>query len=133
MENPGVFTLCAAQISAPQSSAYTPITDLDGISSATIVARFAYGSGGTSLIARIQTTLDGGQTWYDVARFDFAMAPVTRCATISGLQSQGVASLVSLAAEGINDGLLGNMFRVVIDSTGSYAGNTLLDIRMAAR
>lgn len=133
MENPGVFTLFAAQISAPQSSAAaTPITELDGISAATFVARFAYGSGGASLVARVQTTFDG-QTWYDVARFDFATAAATKYAVVSGIQSQVIASLASLSAEGINDGLLGNAFRAVIDSTGSYGGNSLLDIRMAAR
>lgn len=133
MENPGVFTLFAAQITAPQSSVpATTITELDGISAATFVARFAYGSGGTSLTARVQTSLDG-QTWYDVARFDFATTAATKYAVVSGIQSQAVASLASLNAEGINDGLLGNAFRVVIDSTGSYGGNSLLDIRMAAR
>src|SRR5947207_2214902 len=40
----------------------------------TIQGTFTYGSGGTSTDAYIQTSIDGGGTWADVANFHFLTA-----------------------------------------------------------
>ena len=39
-----------------------------------IQANFTYGSGGTSADAWVQTSLDGGTTWTDIANFHFTTA-----------------------------------------------------------
>jgi len=134
MNSPGAYTLFAAQITAALSAqAQTAIEDLDGIEALSLVARFVYGSGGTSLAAVVQTTVDDGTIWHDIARFDFTTASAIKYANLSGLSYKAVGALSALGSEGQNDGLLGPKFRAVITSVGVYAGGTLLDLRMVAR
>ena len=40
----------------------------------TLQANSVYGSGGTSVDAYVQTTLDGGATWFDIAELRFTTA-----------------------------------------------------------
>ncbi len=134
MNSPGSYTLFAGAITAALSAqAQTAIEDLEGIEALSLVARFVYGSSGTSLAAVVQTTVDGGTVWHDIARFDFTTASAIKYANLSGLTYKAAAALSSLGSEGQNDGLLGPMVRAVITSVGVYAGNTLLDLRMVAR
>ena len=130
----GSFVLYAGTITAPLSAQQqTAIEDLDGVLSATIVARFLYGSGGTTAVALVQTSLDGGTIYHDVARFDFTTANATKYINLSGLTYKAAGALAALGSEGQNDGVLGPMFRAVITTTGTYAGGTLLDVRLVAR
>jgi len=129
----GVYTLVATGITTPlTAAAQTPITALDGATSATLTAVFGYGSGGTSADVLVQTTLDGGTTWLDVAHFSFTTASATKYANLSGLTPKGITSYAALAGEGVNDGLLGNQLRAVITSVGIYA-NTTLSVRVSLR
>lgn len=134
MNNPGTYVLFAGAITAAMTSeAQTEIVDLDGMLSASIVARLAYGSGGTSIAAIVETSMDGGTAWYHVARFDFTTSTATKYANLSGLTAKAAASYAALASEGVNDGLIGPIFRANLTTVGTYAGNTVLDIRMACR
>jgi hypothetical protein len=134
MNNSGAFLLFAGQITAALSAQQqTPIEDLEGMLSASIVARFAYGSGGTTAVALIETSLDGGTIWHSIARFDFTTASAVKYVNLSGLTYKAAGALAALGSEGQNDGVLGPMVRAVITSTGVYAGGTLLDVRMVAR
>jgi len=135
MNSPGAYTLAAATITnALSAQAQTAIEDLDGMLSMTVVARFVYGSSGTTAVALIQTSLDGGTIWHDIARFDFTTASAVKYANLSGLTYKAAASsLAALSGEGQNDGVLGPMVRAVLTTTGTYAGGTLLDVRMVAR
>lgn len=131
--NPGVYTLAAVQITtAITSSAQTAITDLDGATGVSIECSFAYGSGGTTASATIQTSLDGGTTWRDVARCDFTTATRVAYGNLSGLTAKNVATFSALASEGVNDGLLGDRLRAVITTTGTYV-NTTLAVRASVR
>jgi hypothetical protein len=47
--------------------------------------RLAWGSGGTSIKAYIQTSLDQGATWIDVACVAFTAASATKALNLSGL------------------------------------------------
>lgn len=134
MNSPGSYTLFAGGITgALTAQAQTAIEDLEGVLAATIVAKMTYGSSGTTIVALVQTSIDAGATWYDVARFDFTTSSATKYVNLSGLTPKGATALVALGSEGVADGLLGPMFRAVITSTGTYAGGTLLDLRMVAR
>ena len=133
MLNPNVYTLCAKQLTAAVSAeAQSPIVNLDGMQAVTLEARLIYGSGGTSVIARVQTSFDEGQTWRDVARFDFATTSLVKWANISGLSPKGVSTLTALGAEGVTDGLLGDRLRVEVTSVGAYV-DTVLSVKAAAR
>ncbi len=112
MLNPGDHSLCDLAItSALNGAAQTPIKNLEGMLAATIEARFAYGSGGASAKAYVQVTLDGGQTWIDVACFAFATASATRVINLSGLTPKLTPLTPSdgaLADDTFIDGVLGS-------------------------
>lgn len=145
MNAPGLYNLGVAAIAAAQTSpviltqgniqgaAAAYLHGLDGMLSATLYADFIYGSGGTSLAALVQTSFDGGETWLDVARFDFVQASRIAVANLSGLLSKAVTTYAALSAEGVNDGVLGPLWRASYTSVGIYAGNTRLSLRLGAR
>lgn len=112
------------------------IDRLDGMLAAAIAFRFAYGSGGTTCKAYLQTSFDQGTTWVDVACVAFATASLTKVINLSALtpKTTGVTpSDGSLTDDTCVDGLLGDRLRVKVTSVGTYAGNTLLSVRAAVR
>lgn len=128
-----VYSLASLAITTALSAqAQTAIEDLDGMTAVTLEAVFGYGSGGTSAAVTIQTSLDGGTTWRDIARFDFTTASATKVANLSGLLSKAVTAYAALGSEGVLDGILGDALRVVVTSVGTYA-NTTLSIRASVR
>lgn len=133
MDNPGVYTLAAMDITtALTSSAQTAIDDLDGMTAVTLDVSFAYGSGGTSCSVTVQTTFDGGTSWRDIARFDFTTSTAIKQCNLEGLLSKDVTAYAALAAEGVNDGVLGDQLRAVVTSVGTYA-TTTLSVRASVR
>lgn len=93
-------------------------------------AVFTYGSGGTTCKAWVQTSLDGGTTWFDIASFAFTTASATRMynltdAAVTAIATPGDAALADNTSV---NGFLGPLFRVKITSTGTYAGSTTLTI-----
>lgn len=136
MNNPGAYSLAVLEITtALAAQAQTAIESLEGMLAMNLVCRFTYGgSGGTSVGAVVQTSFDGGTTWFDVARFDFLTASAVKYANLSGLTYKAAATAYSaLSAEGQNDGLLGPRVRAVVTSVGTYSSGTLLDLRLSAR
>lgn len=133
MDNPGVYTLAALQISAaiPQSL-LTPIESLDGMSGVTLDANLNYGSGSGTVSVIVVTSFDGGSSLRHIARFDFTTATAIKTANLSGMLSKAVAAYQDLASEGVNDGLLGNLLAVLVTVTGTYV-NTTLSVRAAVR
>ncbi len=97
----------------------------------TISARLAYGAGGTSVIAKIQTSLNQGTTWIDVARFDFATAGAEKVVTLTRSSITSPYTVIDLAAEGSVNGILGDRLRAIVISTGTYTGSTVLALRAA--
>ncbi len=113
----------------------TPITALTGMQSLTLTLDWRYGSGGTTFKVYLQTSVDGGNTWFDIAcwaptnanakkGYNFsALTPVTTpVALTDGAMTDNTAQ----------DGLLGDRVRLKKVSTGTYAGNSLLVGRMVA-
>lgn len=126
MDNPGVYTLIAQGITTPLSAqAFTPITELDGISAANLACVMLGGSGGTTIDVLAQTSFDDGMTWLDVAHFSFTTSSETKFATLNALASKAVTVYAPLGSEGVNDGLLGNQFRGVITSVDTYANTSI--------
>lgn len=99
--------------------------------SLTIQAKFTYGSGGTTVDAYVQTTLDGGGSWIDIANFSFTTATAKKVINLSSLTpvtSQATPADGALAANTAVDGILGGKLRIKYVSTGTYAGGTTLSI-----
>jgi hypothetical protein len=133
LENPGVYTLAQLDITAVlAASAQTSILNLDGMQAVSLMAAFAGGAGGTSLTAVVQTTMDGGATWQDVARFDFTTTGQRKIANLDGMTPKGVVSYAALGADSVLDGYLGNRLRAVVTTVGVYSNTTLL-IQAAVR
>jgi len=97
----------------------------------TLQATFTYGSGGTTTDAYVQTTLDGGLTWMDIANFHFTTSSATAVINLSAATpqtSQKTPADGTLASNTAVDGVLGPRFRVKYKSSGTYAGGTALRI-----
>lgn len=130
MRNPGVVTLAALTLTtALTASAQTAITGKDGVSACGVMCEFVYGSGGTSCKVKVQTSLDGGTTWFDIAQFDFTTSSAKKYANLQTIAAKAVTAYAALSAEGVNDGLLGPRLRVEITSVGTYAGSTTVAVR----
>lgn len=113
----------------------TPITGLTGMQALTVSLDFRYGSGGTAVKVYLQTSLDGGNTWFDIACWAPANANAKKAYNFSALTP--VTTPVSLTDGAMTDntaqdGLLGDRVRLKEVSTGVYAGSTLLVGRMVA-
>lgn len=149
MLNPGIKNLAsvalAALNAATTQTVVTSVADqqgvtqayvdgLEGMLSASIEANFTAGSGGTSVKAIVETTFDQGVTWIEVARFAFTTSNATKVVNLSGLTPvTTVYAPVALSDDAVKDGLLGPRFRASILTTGTYAGNAALALRLVAR
>ncbi len=114
----------------------TPITGLAGMQALTFWLKFAYGSGGTTVKAYLQTSIDQGNTWIDIACVALAQTSKTVLLNLSGLTpktTQVTPTDGALADDTAVDGILGDRMRLKVVSVGTYAGNTLLAARMVAR
>lgn len=104
----------------------------------TVQAVFTYGSGGTSVDAYLQTSVDGGATWLDIAQFHFTTASAKALFNLSSatpVTTQFAAPTDgSMTANTAKDGLLGPLFRVKLASVGTYANTTLrIDVSSSDR
>lgn len=140
MDNAGIFTLGDVAITAAATYITDWIDGFDGISAITADLKFAYGSGGTSGKAYLQTSLrqatattDPG---IDIACMTFTTASKDVILNLTGLSA--VISPVTPTDGALPDdtaiaGVLGDRFRWKIVTVGTYAGSTLLSGRIAAR
>jgi hypothetical protein len=95
-----------------------------------VEAAFAYGSGGTTAKAWVQTRVSGG-TWRDIMAFAFTTAAAKKFSAVNGAIALAAAIAVSdgaLADDTILNGFLGSEFRVKYTTTGTYAGATSLTL-----
>jgi len=124
----GTYDLCDFQITAAGTFTSTPIVDFNELA-ALISLRFAYGSGGTSVKAYVQSSADQGSTWHDIWCLALATAAEHEFKNFSALTpktAQTIPTDGSLTDDTAIDGILGDRFRVKIVVLGTYAGSTLL-------
>jgi hypothetical protein len=92
-------------------------------------AALTYGSGGTTVDVYAQTSVDGGVTWTDVANFHFTtVAPFRLIQNVSSVTPVVASATPTDGAMTANTGLsgvFGNMWRVKVITTGTYAATTL--------
>jgi hypothetical protein len=87
-----------------------------------------YGSGGATVDAYLQTSLDGGTTWIDIINFHGTTAAATK---VYNLNSQTPVTTAVAPTDGTmtantsQDGILGPIYRVKYKSSGTYAATTL--------
>lgn len=118
-------------IAIPAAGTYTG-TATAGVGNAAyllIQAKFVRGSGGTSVTAYVQTSVDGGTTWIDVATFAFLTTSATKLHRILATNAFTAATVPTdgtLASDTILDGAIGDMLRVKYVVVGTYAASTLV-------
>lgn len=133
MLNPGEHVLedasgnIAFTITAAATQLGTPILELDGMTALTCQLKFVFGSGGLTCRAYLQTSLDQGATWIDIACQLFEVANETKIFNLSGLTPKTTAVAPTdgtLTDDTSLDGILGDRVRLKVVSTGTYAGST---------
>ena len=94
-------------------------------------AIFTYGSSGTSAKLWLQTSIDNGVTYADVASFAFTTSSATKVAAL-GQPTFGTANFApsdgALADNTIAAIPVGSLMRYKLISTGTYAGTTTLQL-----
>jgi hypothetical protein len=99
--------------------------------SATVQCNFTYGSGGTSADVWIQTSLDGGLTWTDIAECGFTTSTARKLYNLSGMTPVTTVYTPTdgtLTANTAKDGIIGTWYRAKWTTVGTYAGGTTLTI-----
>jgi hypothetical protein len=130
----GTFSLGDFSVTTAATQVGEVVDDLSGALAVTLSARLAYGSGGTSCYAVVETSLDQGVTWVQIARFDFTTSGLQKVMTVSGLTPRiAAATAGSLAADTALDGTLGDRLRATVVSTGTYSGSTVVSVRANVR
>jgi len=149
MQNPGIKNLGDAALSAinaatggaiitsasdRQGVSQSYLDRLEGMNSATVAVNFNWGSGGTSLDVYVETTLDQGTTWVQVAHAHFTTASAQKLFNLSAETDQVDAfTPAALANDKGQWGIFGDRWRARIITVGTYGGNTSLSVRMSAR
>jgi hypothetical protein len=94
----------------------------------TVQFALTWGSGGTSVDCYLQTSLDGGTSWVDIANFHGTMSSLI---SIANFNAQTVVALfsptdASIASNTVKDGIPGSHLRCKYKSSGTYASTTLI-------
>jgi hypothetical protein len=115
-------------IPAAGTTTYT----IDGAEADTIYllsqAAFDYGSGGTTVKAFIQTSVDDGTTWVDIISHAFATTDATalsKVSTAGAMTANYTPTDGTLTDNTVKDGLLGDQLRLKLIVAGTYAATTL--------
>jgi hypothetical protein len=135
MNNATLYNLADRALTTAINEAQTAIIGLDGMTAATIQARLAMGSGGTTAKVYIQTSLDQGTTWIDVACLAFTTTGATKLVNLSGLTAKTAPASPTdgaMADDTCLDGVLGDRLRAKIVTTGTYS-SAVLSVRAAVR
>lgn len=97
----------------------------------TLLCIFTYGSGGTTADAYVQTSIDGGATWTDIANFHHTTASLTRIYNLSALTAVTTVYTSldgTIANDTAKDGIIGTQIRVKYKSAGTYGGSTTIAV-----
>ena len=121
-----ITTAVTAQVTVPLQVAKGVIP-----SSVTIQCKLTYGSGGTTADAWIQTSIDGGASWTDIANCHFTTATarfVYNLSSMTPVTTQYTPTDGTLSANTSKDGVLGPNYRLKYTTTGTYATSTVLQV-----
>lgn len=134
--NAGIITLGDFQVGAAGTAVGTPVTGLQGMLVIACQLRFFYGSGGTQANVFVQTSLDQGQTWLDLANVQFGTANGTELINVSAANGSSgplAPTNLSLTANTVLNGPIGDRLQAVVVSTGTYGSSTLASVRCVVR
>lgn len=101
-------------------------------------AQFVYVGGGTSADVYVQTSIDGGTTWFDVANFHFLTTTASKISAVVAEPSTPftagtVPGTGALAANTVLNGIIGDRIRALVTTVGTYTGATTLRVDVATK
>lgn len=118
----------------PPYSTYEYLDGMEDMIHAGLSVNFVYGSGGTTCRVMVETSRDGGTTWIEVWRALFTTASENNQVNLSAATPVTTPyTPAALSDDTVKDGIFGALWRAKITSTGTYAGNTSVSVRLAAR
>lgn len=132
-------TITTLTITTPLTASAQPV--LVGISPfkyLAIQAKMAVGTGGTSIDAYIQTSLDNGLSWFDIANFHFLTTPGTKLSVVvwdpaTPFPANTTPGSAALTANTVLNGVMGDRIRALVTTVGTYSGGTTLGIDVVAK
>ena len=120
-----ITTALTADVTAPA------LVNLDNYGAVALQCNFTYGAGGTNAKFWVQSSIDGGTTWHDVACFAATTASKKRLYNLSNRTAVSTIATPTdgtLADDTSVDGLLGDRLRIKTATTGTYSGSTTVVI-----
>lgn len=119
----------AAAVSNEAGAEFT----LDGVRFISLEAKFVRAGGGTTCKVWVQTSLDGGVTWFDIASFAFATTTANKVHSVrldpaTPITPATVPASATLTDDTVLNGILGNMFRCLFTTTGIYTGASSIGV-----
>jgi|10_taG_2_1085330.scaffolds.fasta_scaffold71801_2 hypothetical protein len=99
--------------------------------SLTIESSLTYGSGGTSAKAYVQTSLDGGSNFIDIMCFAFTTTGLRKVLNVTrstAVTADVIPTVGSITDDTSISGIIGDIIRIQVVTTGTYGGSTTLDM-----
>lgn len=111
-----------------------PIASLVGMNKLLLQSTFVHGAGGTTVNVWVQTSIDKGVSWFDIAQFRWTTADGKLIHTVTG---SGAANYVptdgTLDPNTVKDGVLGDRLRCKYVTSGVYTGVTTIAVYAITR
>lgn len=119
-------TTIAAAVNATAGAEF--LLDPD-VTSLAMQATFAYGAGGTSATAYVQTSIDGAN-WVDISCFAFTTSALVKFSSVNTNTTvvPTTAQDGALTANTNLNGIIGGRLRLKYVTTGTYSGATSLNV-----
>ena len=112
------------------------IDGLDDMAELSMEFYFGYGSGGTTLTAWLQSSVSQGARWHDVACLGATTATMDRMVSLKRTADTTLWTPTNgtLAANTVASSIvLGDRLRVLLTTTGTYAGSSILSCRASVK
>ena len=111
------------------------VTGLGKVDAVSLIVALTATGGGTTCKVYVQTSLDDGVTWYDVACAAFTNATAVKAFCIDGRAQVANATPLSggLADNTAQHGLLGDRLRYRVTSTGTFGAGSKVSVSYATR
>ena len=100
------------------------------VQSIALQSDFTYGSSGTTVKVYLQTSLDAGSKWVDIAAHAFATTSLNKVSAVrrAVARAEAVVTDGTLSDDTELDGLIGDRVRIKYVSVGTYATSTTLNV-----
>lgn len=130
-------SLCDLAVTTALTGATTSVKDGFGdVTALTVTAQFTRIGGGATVDVWVQTSIDQGVTWIDIANFHWTTASAAQAVNVSGLVSITAPVAITdgaLAANTVREGILGDRYRTKITSTGTYDAGSRVAVNVSPR